>query len=160
MKTNLKAYTLIEVLITIVLVSIISVISYSLFSMISKQLIQYQKANQFDIEYYLLNSTLKKDTYEAVDYKLSDSSFDLILKDEENVNYRVENRKIIRLKEHILDTFNLEVANFSFLEREYNKSKQAEFFIDIKKEKTEIKTNYFVKISISEIINKHYLNED
>lgn len=157
---HLKGFTILEALITLVLMSVIISITFSLFNLIGKQLSLFEKENTQVLEYNLFNTTLMRDINKAHDFSYTDS--DLILKfyDESEINYTVNAKYILRHNHIKTDTFKIQVNDFQFLNEGAKTDTNTTFLLSLKVLNDTINTNYFLSKNNSEIINKSYFNED
>ena len=157
---HLKGFTILETLITLVLMSVIISITFSLFNLIGKQLSLFEKENTQVLEYNLFNTTLMRDIDKAYDFSYTDS--DLVLKfyDESEINYTVNAKYILRHNHIKKDTFKIQVNDFQFLNDDAKTDINTTFLLSLRVLNDTINTNYFLSKNNSETINKDYFNED
>ncbi|WP_299883429.1 hypothetical protein [uncultured Lacinutrix sp.] len=158
MKTyKLQAYTLIEALITIVLSSIIVVVSYTLVSTISKQLHILKQENEEELEYNLMNSALLNDFNTAENATFENTFLELHYYNNNIIKYNFKNDNIIRTTKVKTDTFKIKTISYSF---EETKSNSSVLKLKLKLFNVSLDANYYANISLSNLINKKYFNED
>ena len=156
MKTRIKAYTLTEALIAIVLSSIIVVISYALVTSISKQLNMFEKDNEEELMYNLMNATLHYDMNQAHDFYYSTNSISLYSYNNDTINYYFKKKSIVRQTRSKVDSFNIEVLD-NEMKVLYNMNNLK---LKLKLFNRELNTSYFVNKDLSKAINKKYFNEN
>ncbi|WP_308993683.1 prepilin-type N-terminal cleavage/methylation domain-containing protein [Mariniflexile litorale] len=157
---HLKGFTILEVLITLVLMSIIISITFSLFNLMGKQLSLFEKENTQVLEYNLFNTTLLRDIDKANNFSYAES--DLVLKfyDETEVNYTVNSKYILRNNHIKIDTFKLRVNGYQFINSDEKTNNNTTFLLSLKVLNDTINANYFLSKNNSDIINNSYFNED
>lgn len=160
MRTKLlKGFTILEALISLMLMSIIIVISYSLFNLIGKQLSLFNEENNQILEYNLFNSIMISDIENANNFDIIDGIIILKKYDETEIKYSIQNDFILR--QHLIktDTFKVQVINHEFINNRHatlNKTLQIKLYVL----NDTVNTNYFLNKDNSEVINARYFNED
>ena len=157
---HLKGFTILEALISLMLMSIIITITYSLFNLIGKQLSLFEEENVQVLEYNMFNSTLIHDIEKAYDFSFSENELFLKYYDDTEINYSINRHYILRQNAIKVDTFRLQVINHSFLENDTKNDINQTLLVSLNVLNDTIKANYFLKKDQSEIINNIYFNED
>lgn len=155
---QLKGFTILEALISLMLISIIMALTYQFVQFVGAQLYGFQKQNVEEIEYNVFNSTIHRDIAESVDYKLGDGELDLLYYDDSHLNYKFTDKGIFRQSQKSTDTFKLAVKY-----REVQLlSNDSLMVLKLKLDflESEILTNYLLKKDLSKKINRLYAYED
>ncbi|MEP1490155.1 MAG: prepilin-type N-terminal cleavage/methylation domain-containing protein [Algibacter sp.] len=157
---TLKGFTILEALISLMLMSIIIVITYSLFNLIGKQLSIFNNEHTQVLEYNLFNSAMMSDINKANDFNIVDDK--LILKNYDNteVHYSINRHYILRQHTIKTDTFNLQVINYEFYNNDTYKPLNKTLQVKLNVLNDTINAHYFLNKDHSEIINTMYFNED
>lgn len=160
MKTKLlKSFTILEALISLMLMSIIIVVTYSLFNLIGKQLSLFNEEHSQVLEYNLFNSTIINDVEKTNDFVIINDEFILKKYDETEINYAIKKDYILRQNAIKTDTFMVRVINYEFLNNNINPlNKTLQIKLNVLNDT--INTNYFLSKDNSEIINTMQFNED
>ena len=97
MSNYLKAYTIMEVLITLVISSMVITLMYTVFLYLDQQMVSYQKQTTAFQEYKIFETILQRDMYlcETILYK-SETQLDLIAYDQSIVTYKKEGTRLYR----------------------------------------------------------------
>jgi prepilin-type N-terminal cleavage/methylation domain-containing protein len=155
-RIKIKAFTLLESLITLMLISIIIALSYALIDLIGRQLSLFEKENTQILEYNLFNSTLINDIHVSYDFDINGTEIMLINYDESIIKYYLSNRKMIRKHDAGIDTFDMRIINV-----ETNRYLGANTLnIQIGLLQDTIVTNYYLNRNKAGQINKQLFNED
>ncbi len=158
MKTKyLKGFTVLEALISLILMSIIITLTYSVYNIIEKQMLLFKNEHESVLEYNLFNSTFKGDIYNVEDFYAEDNTINLRYYDDTSISYYFNQSAIIRVTEVKTDTFKLPVLEFKIINPE---STYPGLELTTKILTEPIETNYYLKKSIANSINNHYFNED
>lgn len=152
---QIKAFTILEALISLLLIGIVIGIMYSLFNLLGKQLTKLQQENTEVTEYNMFNSTILTDIEKATSFNYYKESLELKFYDETNVLYEIKPRNILRRNTENTDTFELKVLNSQFFTVEKNDGYET-LALSIKVLNDTVYANYFLKKNLSEIINKAY----
>ena len=158
MTKQLKAFTILEVLISLILTSIIISLTYSLFILISKQLVLFETENSAILEYNLFNTTIKYDIENATDFKIENDELHLKNYTETDIIYSVQNQKILRTSQIVSDTFHIHVKSYRF--DATDNSFMDIFKLDLNLLNETINANYYLRKDLSKKINNSYFNED
>lgn len=93
---KLMAYTLMEVLLTLVISSLVIVFTYTTFLFIDKQMVTYQTKTNAYQAYKLVEKTLSRDLYLCDTIEVKENQIDLINYDETIISYKKEGSKLVR----------------------------------------------------------------
>lgn len=155
---RIKAFTMLEALISLILTGIIIALSYSLFALVNKQMALFEKENMSIIEYNLFNSTLANDINNSNNFEYQDNELVLENYAKPQVTYRFETNYIIRaLEGHKQDSFKLQVFNrdYKSITPKYNQLNMSLLLLN-----DTIQVNYFLTKQNSSVINKKLFHED
>lgn len=155
---SIKAFTMLEALISLILTGIIIALSYSLFTLVNKQMALFEKENTAVIEYNLFNSTLANDINNSNDFEYQDSNLILENYAKPQVIYRFENSFITRVVEnHKLDSFKIQT-----FEQDYKiiTPKHSQLNMSLRLLNDTIQVNYFLNKQNSSVINQKLFHED
>lgn len=87
MNYKLSAFTLVETLITMVLIGIITAMTFSLINILGKQLQEYLNDKNILLEYYLLDNALLKDLDKTEYYTINENTLKLMTSGQEEITY-------------------------------------------------------------------------
>lgn len=87
---KVSAYTLMEVMLTLVISSIVIVFTYTSFLFIDKQMVTYQSKTQAYNSYKIAEKTISRDLYECNSIKVTKDQIDFINYDETIISYKKE----------------------------------------------------------------------
>lgn len=151
--TRLKSFTILEALISLIVMGIIIALTYSFMTLIGKQLYLFEKENTQVLEYHLFNTTLLNDINGSIDFNFQDNKLKLIYYDDSEIIYTIQPSYILRQnKRTITDTLNIKNVGYSNLKN----SLQLKVILlgDT------IQTNYFFKKNLAQTINQNIFHED
>ncbi|NMH85974.1 hypothetical protein [Flavivirga algicola] len=157
--TNLKAFTILEALISLVLMGIIITLCYTVFNLIERQMTLFKNENMSVLQYNLFNTTIKNDIYNAEDFIYNDNRLLLKNYDGSNIDYQVSKRFILRHHNIKTDTFKFRVFNHKFLQSDNSKPLDKILQITIGVLGDSINTNYYLNKHMANTINNIYFNE-
>ncbi len=160
MNKQLKGFTILEALISLILISIIIGLTYSLFNLIGKQMSLFEKENTQVLQYNLFNATIKSDINKATDFNIFNNELELEFYNKNTITYSVKNNHVLRLKSFKTDTFKVQVIGFKFLENSTLKNSNQTLELTLGLLNDTIQANYFLIKNNSEEINNKYFNED
>ncbi|GGD07670.1 prepilin-type N-terminal cleavage/methylation domain-containing protein [Hyunsoonleella pacifica] len=157
---KLKGFTILEALISLMLMSIIITVTYALFNLTERQLSGFKKENFEVLEYNLFNSTLLMDIETSTDFSCSDNELLLENYNTNTIYYSIHKQHILRQNQTKVDTFNIEVIDFGVLEsnEKHNTNTTLQLALNILNDT--INANYFLKKDNSELINTRFFSED
>ncbi len=126
---KIQAFTLIELMITMLISSISFGIIYSGYEIVSKQYRSYKSSNEIIADALYLNVLMASDFSKARDAKKNDDGFQLIDYENRSTIYELSTEYIVRKVSFSIDTFKVPVKNISYLMQ--NSDVNAEpYFID------------------------------
>lgn len=158
MNRNLKAFTILEALISLILISIIIALSYSLINLMGKQLTLFEKENAQVLEYNLFNTTLKNDIENSNDFEVDKEQLHLMSYNDNEITYIINGSDVWREQQNNVDTFKIHVTDYKFISNLANTQMILNLTLTLLNEK--ITANYFLDRNMSQIINNTYFNED
>lgn len=122
---KLKAFTLMELLIGMIVSAIVISFCYLSYAMIYKQFVSYRTVKQELVEALEFHSVLNRDFVDAQKATFRETELTLISYKNRNVIYNFEAEFVLRKTGEVVDTFFLEPTNIStdFLMTENNFSK-------------------------------------
>lgn len=157
---SLRAFTILEVLLTLMLMGIIITISYALFNVLGKQLSLFEKENINELDYNLFNYAIKSDIDKADDFDIRGDELFLHYYDNTTIHYKVSRNDILRRHAKSTDTFKIHVTDFKFSQNSSDKPLNKIFELSLVVLKDTINANYFLNKSVVEDINNLYINEN
>lgn len=156
---RLKGFTILEALLSLLILSIIISLTYLMFNLFNRQMLLFEKENSQVLQYNLFNKTIKYDVNAANGFDMEDNTLVLKKYDEGEVAYSFEKRLILRTQNETVDTFKLQVAKYKYFGgEEQEMSKRLEVSLKLLEET--IEAHYFLTQNEAERINKRYFNED
>lgn len=153
---RIKSFTILEALISLVLISIIIGLVYTFLNFMNKQMNTYRVENSTTIEYNLFNSTMTRDFDAAVDFSSEESIIYLEMYDGKQIGYYSSEGYIIRETIIGRDTFNLTSARFDIIKDEVDSSHNFRLELDIKFLQDTINCKYFLYESNAQSINRQF----
>ncbi len=160
MNKHFKGFTILETLISLILISIIIGLTYSIFNLIGKQMALLEEEYTQVLQYNLFNTTIKNDIKKSTNYKINNDQLILINYNEANINYSIKNNRILRQNNIKTDTFNINLISYRFFKKNQSDNYEKTFQVSLLLLNDTINANYFLNKSISEVINTMYFNED
>jgi hypothetical protein len=160
MKKNrrLRAFSVIEALFSMMLLSIIVSLTYLLFNLINKQMSILEKENMLELNYLIFDSNFREDLNNSINYKFEKNKITMHYYKKPKVSYKFDKNFVLRQIGNTIDTIPLKIKSFRLLRTYRNSISLLE--IDITLINESIKNNYFLQKDLSQIINKKYYNEN
>ncbi|WP_040248016.1 type II secretion system protein [Psychroserpens mesophilus] len=155
---KIHAFTLLESLITLMLISIIIALSYALIDLIGRQLSLFEKENTEILEYNLFNSTFMNDVNNANGFLVNENHIHLDFYSKAHIDYYILDDAILRRQDNFENSFKIHTINFSLVEEGRKAKNNLE--IKLKLLKDTITTSYYFKENNAKKINKQLFNED
>ena len=109
---NISAYTILEIIISMVIMSIIIGMTYTIFVMLIRRLDNYDTYTTSTNDYLSLDNTIKRDIYLAKNMYNLENSLSFFYEND-TVNYVLKNDKIIRYKRGIPNHFNVTIKSMT-----------------------------------------------
>ncbi len=131
MSGKIKAFTIIEVAVTMVLSSIVVGSAIYVFFTFNKVLFATNKNNLIDLELIQLQQILKSDFIKADEINYQYGSIVIKFMNEEKTFYDIEDQVIIREAVNGIDTFNIEVYDIYVYYNSENSKLVNELILDI-----------------------------
>ncbi len=160
MNRQLKGFTILEALLSLLILSIIISLTYLMFNLFNRQMLLFEKENTQMLQYNLFNKTIKYDMNAANGFEMEGNK--LLLKkydDDDDVGYSFEKMHILRAHYETVDTFRLLVTDYKLFEgEEQEETRRLEVSLKLLEET--IVAHYFLSQNNAERINKKYFHED
>ena len=158
-KTSIPAFTLLESLVTLMLISIIIALTYSLVSLVEKQLVLLEQDNNEILEYNLFNATLINDINNSTNYTLESNNSSLVLDyySDAPIIYDMKPDMVLRQTSSSKDTFKIKTVG-----RQVSKAYENDVGLELRLVllKDTISTHYVLKKDNAHLINKKLFNEN
>lgn len=112
MKIKVKAFSVIEVIVSMVIAAIILGITFTIFSITSERLLDYKNQNQLVNDLNRFSYSINKDIFD--NDKLYFNNDELIFENynDNNIKYLFEENRIIRNKQEFIDTFKIKLRHY------------------------------------------------
>ena len=157
---TIKAFTILEALISLVLMSIIIGLIFTLINFMDKQLMMMANENNQELEYNLFNTTIKRDIHTSNDFEFAQDVIVLKNYNESDIIYTVIEDGILRDTGITRDTFNLNAALTTYTKSDVESLSNNKVELDIALMNDVIHAVYFLKRDSAKTINKTFYNED
>src|ERR1035437_4240342 len=108
---KLKAFTLLELLIAMVISSIVVAFGYSVYSLMYKQYLSYKKTKTEIVKTMQFNTVLTNDFYNSEEITFSENTIVIFKKNNEPLLYTFNDNFILRKTNEITDTFKIATTN-------------------------------------------------
>jgi len=155
---HIKAFTILEVVISLALMSIIIAMVYSLYAMLSKQLYVCSDETELVNNYNQLHTLLSRDIHNS--NKLVGSAEAIyLLSSQDSIQYKKVADKLIRSSLGSIDTFMVKVPEFNVVKEDMllgSKIKRIQVTYDLFGE--QIEAVYFKNYGVSDAINKTFFD--
>lgn len=158
-KDRFKAFTILEALISLLIMAIIIGLTYTIISFFSKQFIYHNNYNNIILDYQLFESTFKRDLYLTNKIEVEGKILFLKNYDESVIEYKFLNSGVSRRTNNTMSHFDLEYYNFSVSEP-HKESDGVIIEMGIKVPEDTIHQRFYKYIDPSEAINKKFVNEN
>lgn len=103
-KTKLRGFTILEVIIVMVLISIVVAMSYAVIRMVNVYEKKLSSANKNQTQFLLAKTAFKRDVEGAKYLKMDEDSTLVCLTDTSEINYQIEGGMLIRSRLEQIDT--------------------------------------------------------
>lgn len=151
---HIKAFTILEVVISLAIMSIIIAMVYVIFTLLSKQLYQYSDQTEQVNNYNQLHTVLTRDMHNANSIRFIDNTL-LLLVNNDSLKYTYSNQRLMRTYLESNDTFLIPIKTFKMTEEAtvlQNKKKVLEVTYSVFNQ--DILAVYFKDLGVSNQINK------
>jgi len=156
-RTNhIKAFTILEVVISLALMSIIIAMVYSLYAMLSKQLYVYSDETELVNNYNQLHTLFARDVHNSTKLLTANEAI-YLLSNSDSIRYEKNANRLIRTSSGSIDTFMVKVPEFNFVKEDLllgNNIKRIQITYDLFGE--QIEAVYFKDYGVSDTINKTF----
>ena len=160
-RDKFKAFTILEALISLLIMAIIIGLTYTIISFFTKQFIYHNNYNNIILDYQLFESTFKRDLYLTDKIEVKGKVFILKNYDESVIEYSFLNNTISRRTNNAISHFDLDYYSFSVTEpHKKSFSDGVTIEMSIKVPEDTIHQRFYKYIDPSEAINKKFLNEN
>ena len=112
---KVKAFTLFELLIGMVISSIVIASSYFVYNLIYKKYLDYKEIRLNLVNFASFNAELENNFYHSKSIKMNDKELSFVF-DNKTIYFDFLDSIIIRTDSQVLDTFRISVENFEFVE--------------------------------------------
>lgn len=119
---NLKAFSIIEVIVSMALSAIIMGLVFLIFSILTERMLDYKNQNQLVNDLNRLTYSINKDVFENQKINLFDNQVSFKSYSGTTLKYEFSEDFILRKQENFVDTFNIKLNKISF-DTVQNKSK-------------------------------------
>lgn len=158
MKSSLKGFTILEALLSLIILSLIIGLTYSIVNMFNRQMSLFEKENTAIMEYNLFNKTLLYDINQSNDYEASENAISLKYYNKTDINYIFKSDIVIRQTLTSTDTLLIPIVSYKLP----NNTNQISNTIHLKLNLlgNTFNANYVIKCSNSRLINNTFFNEN
>ncbi|MFT7900094.1 MULTISPECIES: type II secretion system protein J [Flavobacteriaceae] len=112
MNIKLKSYTIIELLVSMLIISVVVLVSYAFFSSLTNQLNVFTETEEKLLEYAYFKNLLKREVFESKEINIGKESVSIQYNDRE-VKYVVKKKVVYRICNSNVDTFFIDVKRIS-----------------------------------------------
>jgi len=155
---HIKAFTILEVVISLALMSIIIAMVYSLYVMLSKQLYVYSDETELVNNYNQLHTLLSRDIHNS-NKLVGNTEAIYLLSSQGSIQYKKVADKLIRSSSGSIDSFMVKVSEFNVVKEDMllgNNIKCIQVTYDLFGE--QIEAVYFKNYGVSDAINKMFFD--
>ncbi|QYS88056.1 PulJ/GspJ family protein [Flavobacterium davisii] len=164
MKKNnpyLKAFSLLEAIVSMAIAAIIMGLTFVIFSMITERMLDYKKQNQATHDVNRLTYSLHKDIFDSDKMEFLENQLHFSNYTGSIVRYYWEEHYIIRRNETFVDTFDIAVKHFQ-IDSLHNRSGKLHFQkikMKISSDSLLMDLNFYKPIFAQDLIQKKYKDE-
>lgn len=108
---KVKAFTLLELLIAMIISSIVIAFGYEVYSIMYKQFLSYKKAKTEIVNTMQFNTVLTNDFYNSEEITFNENTIAVFRKNNEPLHYTFNDNYILRTRNEIMDTFKITATN-------------------------------------------------
>lgn len=153
----IKSFTILEALISLILMGIIISLTYSVFNLVERQMYMFKNENGTVLQYNLFNTTLKQDIYRAADFEVSEKGVLLKPYNGVNVSYEILKPYVLRTQEQQIDTFEIKTLSHSFFQAERLTLISEKLQLGIALLGDTIPAVYYLNRDNANLVNSHFL---
>ncbi|MFP9100758.1 type II secretion system protein J [Flavobacterium sp. RHBU_24] len=155
---HIRAFTIIEAVIGMVITAIIMSIIFVVFTITSERLLDFKQANIEIVDLNRVNYALNKDMFESKYIEYNDGVLKFLMHDDASATYAIDRDILTRYSDEFIDTFHIHVANMYFDTISSLNKRQSYKRINLKliDGKKSFNTYFYKKIYPAELINSHH----
>jgi prepilin-type N-terminal cleavage/methylation domain-containing protein len=153
---NLPGFTILEVLVTLIILGIIINLTYAIYTLVSQQMLRFEVQNTEMLHYNVFNTALRRELADASYVELNSNNLMLKFYNGQTTTYVLEEEQIFIEKEAKRIPVDVRLINH-FLEKDTLKNIHVQLELQVLKDT--IMTHYYKKVSAADIINPIFLNE-
>ena len=151
---KIKAFSIIETIISLIITAIIISIVFVLFSILSDRLLDIKSQNQYSNDLNRLSYAIHNDMYSNEKITNTDSTFTFIhYNQKDTVNYFIRDSVLLRVKNTFTDSMFIKIKSFKIDSIENKKNRFIKMKISINRNDTDFDLNFYKKINYSSTIN-------
>ena len=151
-KNRLHGFTMLEALLSLLILSIVIGATFALLNMVNKQMYVLQYENVAEMEYVTFDNRLRNDINESVEFLFKDRKLVLTKYNLESVEYSFKNDYLLRKSKSIIDTLRVKTEQISLEKEDYRLKITTQLL------RKKISGYYFLKDNQSNDINKKYFD--
>ncbi len=153
---KIKAFTILEIVISLAIMSIIIAMVYTIYTLMSAQLFEYSDQTEQVNAYNQINVTFKRDLHNAIKIKEINNQV-YLLSGKDTVQYEIFENKLVRSTQTMVDTFRVKVSKFKKMnEDELLGNKIQRFETSYELFDQTIDALYFKNFGVTNHINKTF----
>ncbi|OEK09147.1 hypothetical protein A8C32_10460 [Flavivirga aquatica] len=153
---KLKSFTILETLLSLMLMGIVITITYTLFNVLGKQMSLFENENASELQYNLFNTTIINDIEKANDFNLVNDNLVLQYYDNSTIEYKVLDNNILRYHAIKTDTFKVNIIKHNFLQEDNANLLDKTFLLTLILLNDTINATYFLNKNKASVINDTY----
>lgn len=152
---NSNAFTLFEVIISLLLISLVVMLTYSSIDIVEKQFGKWQREQMESMETSRFLQVFGEDLYRSTDYRLDTNRIEVTDYVGNSYNYHFKKSQVVREIRKVSDTFNISAVIYLKEEKENTYLK-----ISTLKSRDSIRVLFQLPVNHNRLINKMIFNED
>lgn len=160
-KNYIKAFSLLETIISMAIAAIVIGITFIIFSILTENMISYKKSNENTHDLNRFTYCINKDIFESEKLVFNENPIIFYNYSGETVKYYIENNNVILNKKEFRDTFKIKVKEI-IIDSVGNRSKKLNFLkikIKISSDSIMMDLNFYKSIYADELLKKKFKNE-
>lgn len=157
LQSKIKAFSIIETVVSLIITSIIVSIVFVLFNIVEQNLINIKETSSFSSDINRLNFAINKDNYENELLIENDRSFTFIhYNKNDSVSYLFHEDFIIRKKKNFIDTMHVCIKNINYkiIKSKNNKYQFSKINLEIKDSIKTYELNYYKRLFPNTLSNQ------
>lgn len=160
---KVKAFSIVEVTVSMVVTAIVIGLVFIMFSMLSEQMLHFKEQSQEVSDLNRLCYAFNKDIFQNAQMSINEEEQIVFnAQTAHKIAYHVNENLFIRSKDDFIDTFHLSVTRFK-IDTLFDKKKvriYQRLLIEMKKEKKMDTLYFFKRINPVQLLEKEFKNED